>query len=413
VSQIDHQSQTQTGNQAANQANQASNFSDQKIGRSPQPHLTICRILDANLDRAREGLRVIEEWCRFGLEDGSLSAQCKDLRQELAQWHSPQIKAARNTPDDPGTSQSHSREEKRLNIESVLSANCSRTQEALRVLEEYGKLLDPAMAKAFKQIRYRTYTLETAIGKASQFNMTNQTDQTIGINAIKKTNNRVSDHPLNSINHPMSNLHQTRLQKLSQAGLYLVTLPHERILEIVEAALKGGLSLVQYRDKDANDRDRLAIAMQLCELCHHYDAIFLVNDRVDIALAVGADGVHVGQQDLPPTEARKILGADYIIGQSTTSPAELAISLNAGVDYVGVGPVFATPTKPGKAAAGFEYVGYAADKLTIPWFAIGGIDEHNLGEVIAAGAKGVAVVRSIMQADDPQAVTAKMLAQLN
>nr|WP_051037930.1 thiamine phosphate synthase [Pseudanabaena sp. PCC 7367] len=208
-----------------------------------------------------------------------------------------------------------------------------------------------------------------------------------------------------------SNLHQTRLAKISQARLYLVTSPHQQILEVVEAALKGGLSLVQYRDKDANDRARLEIAAQLCDLCHRYDAIFLINDRVDIVLAVGADGVHVGQQDLPPDVARKILGTDYIIGQSTTSPAELEISLQAGVDYVGVGPVFATPTKPGKAAAGFEYVSYAAQKLTMPWFAIGGIDANNLAEVITAGAKGTAVVRAIMQAADPQAVTAKMLAQ--
>ncbi|WP_051037932.1 hypothetical protein [Thalassoporum mexicanum] len=171
MNQIDNQNQSQAQIQAKTQAKtQAQNqTSDQDTGRSPQTQ-TIYRILDANLDRAREGLRVIEEWCRFGLEDRQLSAECKDLRQQLAQWHSAEIKAARNTPEDPGTNQSHAQEERRLNIESVLSANCSRIQEALRVLEEYSKLIDPQMAKSFKQTRYRAYTLETQINQVSQFN---------------------------------------------------------------------------------------------------------------------------------------------------------------------------------------------------------------------------------------------------
>jgi thiamine-phosphate pyrophosphorylase len=311
VSQIENQVEDPAPNQAADSANQVRDMSQENIDRSPQT-LTIYRILDANLDRSREGLRVIEEWCRFGLEDGSLSAQCKDLRQELAQWHSPEIKAARNTPTDPGTSQSHSREERRLNIESVLSANCSRIQEALRVLEEYSKLIDPAMAKAFKQIRYRTYTLETQINAVSQFQ---QVDQLNRPNEINKPNHSPVEPPTISINQAaMSNIHQTRLAKLSQAGLYLVTSPHDRILEIVEAALKGGLSLVQYRAKDASDRDRWAIATRLCELCHRYGAIFLVNDRVDLALAVGADGVHLGQQDLPPTQRAKFSARTILLG---------------------------------------------------------------------------------------------------
>jgi thiamine-phosphate pyrophosphorylase len=334
---------------------------------------TIDRILDANLDRSREGLRVIEEWCRFGLENVSLAAQCKHLRQELGAWHKDEYRHARNTLTDVGTTLTHAQEEQRQDIHAVLSANLARVQEALRVLEEYSKIDNPAMSLAIKQMRYQVYVIESAlIGKRQQ-----------------------------------------NLQKLHDSLLYLVTMPNPNIIETVESALKAGLTLVQYRDKDLNDSERMAIASQLCELCHRYNALFLVNDRVDIALAVGADGVHLGQQDFPIAIARKLLGQDAIIGQSTTSPEELEIAINNDVDYVGVGPVFATPTKPGKAASGFEYVNYAAQKLSIPWYAIGGIDAENLPDVIKAGAKRVAVVRSLMTASDPKLTTQNLLSQLD
>ncbi len=332
----------------------------------------VYRILDANLDRAREGIRVIEEWCRFGLENPSLTRECKYLRQELASWHKDEFRQARNTSTDVGTSLSHANEEQRRDIHAVLSANLARVQEALRVLEEYSKIDNPDMSVAIKQMRYQVYVLESAmIGRRQQ-----------------------------------------HLQKLNDALLYLVTMPTANLLETVESALKGGLSLVQYRDKDANDTERMAIASKLCELCHRYNALFLVNDCVDIALAVGADGVHLGQQDFSIVAARKLLGQDAIIGQSTTSPEELEIAINNNVDYAGVGPVFATPTKPGKAASGFEYVDYAAKKLAIPWYAIGGIDAENLFDVIKAGAKRVAVVRSLMTSSNPKLTTENLLNQL-
>ncbi|HEY9846525.1 MAG TPA: hypothetical protein V6D03_10030, partial [Candidatus Caenarcaniphilales bacterium] len=124
-------------------------------------HPALCRILDANLDRAREGLRVIEEWCRFGLNNTLLTAKCKQLRQELAYWHSSDLRVARNTPQDPGTSLSHAQEEHRSSIHAVLQSNFSRVEEALRALEEYGKLYKPGMGEAFKQMRYQVYTLES------------------------------------------------------------------------------------------------------------------------------------------------------------------------------------------------------------------------------------------------------------
>jgi len=331
----------------------------------------VCRILDANLDRAREGLRIIEEWCRFGLNARSLTEECKQLRQELARWHTPELRAARDTPGDPGTELTHPQEQKRSSLASLLQANFCRVQEALRVLEEYGKLYHPDMGGAFKQMRYRVYTLESVV------------------------------------------LGYQRHQMLLQSHLYLVTSPSEALLAVVEAALEGGLTLVQYRDKTADDSDRITQAQKLCQMCHQYGALFIMNDRVDLALAVDADGIHLGQQDLPIAVARQLLGPQRLIGRSTTNPDEMQRAIQEGADYIGVGPVYETPTKVGKAATGLDYVRYAALHSSIPWFAIGGIDVNNVLEVISAGAKRVAVVRSLMEAEQPTLVTQYFISQLN
>ena len=336
-----------------------------------QPHpLAIARILDANLDRSREGLRIIEEWCRFGLNHSQLAQSCKEMRQELAQWHTADLRLARDTPADVGTSLSHPGEETRSSLENLLQANLCRVQEALRVLEEYGKLYNPLMGESFKQLRYQVYAIESQL---------------------------LATH---------------RLQQLKTARLYLVTSPSENLCAIVEASLKGGLTLVQYRDKNTDDLIRFENAQKLCQLCHDYGALFLVNDRVDLALAVNADGIHLGQQDLPIAIARQIIGPNRIIGRSTTNPQEMAKSIAEGADYIGVGPVYETPTKVGKAAAGLGYVNYAATNSPVPWFAIGGIDQTNLGDVLKAGAKQVAVVREIMQSPNPTEATQDLLVQL-
>ncbi len=336
-----------------------------------QPHpLAIARILDANLDRSREGLRIIEEWCRFGLNHSQLAQSCKEMRQELAQWHTADLRLARDTPADVGTSLSHPAEETRSSLENLLQANLCRVQEALRVLEEYGKLYNPLMGESFKQLRYQVYAIESQLLAAH------------------------------------------RLQQLKAARLYLVTSPSENLFATVEASLKGGLTLVQYRDKNTDDLIRFQNAQKLCQLCHDYGALFLVNDRVDLALAVNADGIHLGQQDLPIAIARQILGPNRIIGRSTTNPQEMAKAIAEGADYIGVGPVYETPTKVGKAAAGLDYVSYAAQNSPVPWFAIGGIDQANLQDVLKAGAKQVAVVRVIMQSPNPTEATQDLLAQL-
>ncbi|KAM3096200.1 thiamine phosphate synthase [Phormidesmis sp. 146-12] len=339
--------------------------------RSQFAQPALYRILDANLDRAREGLRVIEEWCRFGLNHSRLTEQCKHLRQTLAQWHTSELRAARNTPDDPGTDLTHPQEASRNSIEHVLQVNFCRVEEALRVLEEYGKVYSSEMATAVKQVRYHVYTLESSL------------------------------------------MSYQKHQRLRQSLLYLVTAPSDNLFAIVEAALQGGLTLVQYRDKQADDEMRLTTAQKLCQICHDYGALFIVNDRPDIALAVNADGVHLGQQDIPTELARQLLGPQKIIGRSTTNPDELHRAIAEGADYIGVGPVYETPTKAGKAAAGLEYVRYAANHSPVPWFAIGGIDSTNIHDVLSAGAQRASVVRAVMQAEQPTLATQYFLAQLN
>lgn len=330
----------------------------------------LCRILDANLDRSREGLRIIEEWCRFGLNSVELAKECKQLRQELASWHSVDLRTARDTPGDPGTDLTHPQEEERSSIESLLQVNFCRVEEALRVVEEYSKIYNPEMGSAFKQMRYRVYTLESSL------------------------------------------LAYRRQQQLARSHFYLVTNPSEHLFAIVEAALQGGLNIVQYRDKSADDTVRLNKAQKLCELCHRYGALFILNDRVDLAIATGADGVHLGQEDIPISLARQLLGPGRIIGRSTTNKEEMHRAIKDGADYIGVGPVYETPTKPGKSAAGLDYVRYAVEHSTVPWFAIGGIDINNLEEVLKAGADRIAVVRSVMEAEQPTLVTQYFISQL-
>ena len=182
-------------------------------------NIALFRILDANLDRAREGLRIIEEWCRFGLNDASKTKQDKHLRQSIGQWHTAEIRAARDTPGDLGTAITHPQETQRSSLADVLQVNLARTQEALRVLEEYGKLHSQKMAAECKQMSSQHYTLDSQMMA-----------------------------PLQSLS-----ARSPRLQQLMQARTYLVTSPVPDILGVVEAALKGGIAIVQFRDKSADD----------------------------------------------------------------------------------------------------------------------------------------------------------------
>lgn len=198
-------------------------------------------------------------------------------------------------------------------------------------------------------------------------------------------------------------LAQERHARLSKARLYLVcdTRPGGRTLpDVLKAALAGGVDVVQLRDKHLSDDALTEKAREAGTLCAAHGALLIVNDRPVVALAARADGVHVGQEDMPLSEVRELVGGELLVGLSTHAPIEIDAAGEA--DYIGVGPVHATPTKPGRPAVGLELVRYAAANAHCPFFAIGGLSAANVGAVLDAGATRVAVVRAIAGAADPE-----------
>jgi thiamine-phosphate pyrophosphorylase len=201
-----------------------------------------------------------------------------------------------------------------------------------------------------------------------------------------------------------------RRERLAQARLYLVCDARED--EFLAATLRGGVDIVQLRMKHASDAEVLAAACRLRRLCTEHDALFIVNDRPDLAVRADADGVHVGQDDTPVRQARALVGPERIVGLSTHSADQIDAAGAEEVDYIGVGPVHETPTKPGRPAVGLELVTYAAAHAPMPFFAIGGIDRDNVGAVAGAGAGRIVVVRALTLAADPERSARRLLAGL-
>ena len=194
--------------------------------------------------------------------------------------------------------------------------------------------------------------------------------------------------------------------RLRHASLYLIL--EGAAAAVVEPALEGGVDLVQLRDKHAPDAELVAAGRALGELCRRHGALFVMNDRPDLALECGADGVHVGQDDAAVDSVRELAGERLFVGVSTHTPEQVAAAEESDADYFAVGPVHATPTKPGRPAVGLELVRHAAERARKPWFAIGGIDAGNALGVVAAGARRLAVVRAIRDADDPRAAAGEL-----
>jgi thiamine-phosphate pyrophosphorylase len=221
---------------------------------------------------------------------------------------------------------------------------------------------------------------------------------------------------------PAVDIGSERRERLAAAKLYLVcdANPGGRALpEVIRPAIAGGVDVVQLRDKELGDEELVAVANAARALCERLGALLIVNDRPLVARESGADGLHVGQDDMPVAEARAIVGPDLLIGLSTHAPGEIdaaAPSTDDGsplVDYIGVGPVHETPTKPGRPAVGVELVRYAVEHAAVPFFAIGGLDASNLNEVLDAGATRVVVLRAIADAEDPQAAAEALRTQLD
>ena len=214
---------------------------------------------------------------------------------------------------------------------------------------------------------------------------------------------------------PVEDLGSERRARLAAPRLYLVcgagvdrsspertgTGGHE-LPELLRAAVAGGVEVVQLREKHLGDEQLVSVADAARALCERLGALLIVNDRPSVALEAGADGVHVGQDDMPVSEVREMVGPDMLIGLSTHTRGEIDAEDAALADYIGVGPVHETPTKPGRPAVGLGLIRHAAEHSPVPFFAIGGLDLQNLGEAIAAGARRAVVLRAIAAAEDPQ-----------
>ncbi|HEX4484082.1 MAG TPA: thiamine phosphate synthase [Solirubrobacteraceae bacterium] len=220
----------------------------------------------------------------------------------------------------------------------------------------------------------------------------------------------------------MNDLGSERRARLAAARLYLVcdSKPGGRELpDVIRAAVAGGVEVVQLREKQLGDDELVAVANAARALCERLGALLIVNDRPLVAREAGADGTHVGQDDMPVADVRALLGEEMLIGLSTHAESEIdaaAPSDDEGaplVDYIGVGPVHETPTKLGRAAVGVELVRYAAAHARVPFFAIGGLHEQNVGAVLEAGARRIVVLRAIADADDPEAAASALYARLD
>ncbi|HEX2836493.1 MAG TPA: thiamine phosphate synthase [Phycisphaerales bacterium] len=347
--------------------------------------MSLHRLIDANANRAREGLRVIEDVARFVVDNAALCADCKAVRHdvtaavtELGPGGPLELLASRDTPSDVGTTVSTPGEGTRQNTASIVHAAAGRTTEALRALEEAAKVLDqPLAARTLEQARYRVYDLHKRLalllgpGGRTQFRL-----------CVLLTTELCTHHP---------------------------------IAHVAELALAGGADCLQLREKSLPDRDLLTLATRLASLTREHGASLFINDRTDIALLSGAHGVHLGQTDLPPIAARRLCGSRLLIGVSTGNISEALAAVRDGADVCGVGPMFPTTTKHKPVLAGPAYLReYLADARTarVPHLAIGGISAANIGELAAAGCQGVAVSGAVCGARDPQSICEQLVRAL-
>ncbi len=331
----------------------------------------VYRIIDANFNRSREAIRVIEEFCRFALNSGPLTERAKQIRHELSsaigRLNAGRLISSRDTLGDVGVGKTVDEQLVRGELRDCFTAGCKRLTEALRVLAEMTQTQDRSVAETIEKLRYAAYTLEKDIA-----------------------------------------LFSDAFEKFKGVRLYVIitsNLPAD-IISLTCKCAAGGADCIQLRSKAVEDDKLFAIAVEFVRMCKDAGVLSIINDRIDVAVAAGADGVHLGQNDLPIEQARKLQLAPLIIGKSTHSTRQLRLACEERPTYAALGPVFATETKPTAEAVGLDYVRQAAGILAdtgIGNVAIGGITLDNVEDVLRAGAKAIAVCAAVTKAGDPAA----------
>jgi len=347
------------------------------VSTTVSDHTNTLRTIDAAANRLREGLRVIEDYLRFTLDDEHLMRILKTNRHQLTEalkfFGHESLIASRDTLNDVGTDISTTSEFDRQSTQHLLQANLKRVQEAARTLEEFGKLISVEAASIFKQMRYNLYTLEKSI--------------------------------LTCV-HSQSRLKDCKLYLLVSESLC-----HHGSGPAIRESLSAGVNIVQIREKEMTDRQLLEHGKRVREWTRAAGAILIMNDRPDLAVAIDADGVHVGQDELPVREVRQIVGSRRMIGVSTHNIEQARQAVLDGADYLGVGPTFPTTTKSfaEHEYAGLSFIRQIAAEITLPWFAIGGINADNLQEALQAGAQRIAISSAICSHEHPSQITREIL----
>lgn len=326
----------------------------------------VWRILDANANRGIEGLRVVEEYVRFVLDDAHLTRLLKQLRHDLASTLAklPEAtrQASRDTAQDVGTSIATTAEYERRDLAHVVAANQKRVEQSLRSLEEFAKLIDANVAQEFEALRYRAYTLAKAL---------NGTEQARA--------------------------------RLTDASLYVLVdgrSSTDEFTAIARELVDAGVDIIQFRDKALGDKPLLERARQLRALTWGTKTLFVMNDRPDLAVLSRADGVHVGQEELSVKDVRAIVGTRMLVGVSTHSIEQARAAVLAGASYIGCGPTFPSTTKSFDAFPGLDYLHQVAAEIQLPAFAIGGITDKNLSTVLATGIRRVALRGQLLNSTD-------------
>lgn len=341
---------------------------------------SVLRLLDANFNRAREALRVLEDYVRFIRDDAALSEELKNLRHDLTAVVTPYVNEAighRDTPGDVGTAIGTAGESQRAGLTDVVIAAGKRLGEALRSIEEYLKTIDADAAGVVEAIRYRFYATEQKV---------------------------VLTLPLPAA------------CGFADVRLYvLITESQCKIpwLDAAREAVEGGADCLQLREPELGGAELLRRAKAFVELCKAHGVISIINDRPDIAALADADGVHVGQGDLPCAEVRKLLGRDKIAGVSTHNLEQAVQAEKDGASYIGVGPVFPSSTKPRDFLPGLDFAKAAATAVSIPTVGIAGITLTNIDEVMTTGVQAVAVTAAVVGAMDVRAAAREFKERLS